>query len=1018
MMALFAASSPALGQVVITTGSNLGTFPLGIFDIFLSATGGTGAYTWTLVSGKLPANTAIRADLPPGTPAGASAAISGFANTANTYTFTLQAASGASTPATRTFTVKIANLMLMERDNTAATPGAFVGTPFSYTFSPLNNTGVVTFGTCGGASMNLPPGLTLSAGGVLSGTPTQSGVYVLDFSITDNNDSLCFSPTVSVHDLQIISPAMLPNGTQYEPYSYPLSASGGTPPYTFTNGGMPSGLAMSSGGMISGTITNAAGPYGMTVTVTDSQRVSYTKWMTLPINGEPPILPAINPYGNFDDCSFGTYCSRPLALNFGTAPYTWAITGLPNGMSARVGSGVTIDSVYPGDVELWGVPLQSGPFTVHAVVTDVNGLTGTQNMTLRVSALGVDNGGVGVLHSTYNVPYSYTYRISGGMGPYSVQLIGGELPHNITASGTAQGIFFGGTPIENGPLFPEFLVTDSAGNRFQLTTPNINANGAPGTTIYLNSIWDLVGPRVVGTDPNLQFTANGAPSYTWTLLSGTLPPGTTLSSSGLLSRTLTTAGSFSFVVEAQDQSNPANFGVRYVTFVATPVSITTAGTLPSGNVGTPYSQTLATTGTSGAATWALGAPNGSWITNNNGNLYLPPGLTLSSAGVLSGTPTTTGDYSFPVTITDAAGNRSWIQFSIQVFAAGQNPPLALNFGPTVGPSLIGTITRQLTASGGVPPYHFSYSPGAPVAPGMRVLDGPPLPTSFPPTTTGGWAGVILNPGSYTTSLRVTDSIGATFDRPVWWTVVNTTLLDQGSLPKATVGAAYSYTFHPYGGSGNFSWTATNLPPGLSISSNGMISGTPAIAGSYSSTVTMTDLTNNTSINYTEAIAVNAFAITTGGVLPQGMISQAYSQQLSAPNCGSGCTWTVASGSLPSEITLSSSGLLSGRPSAFYNSGFLVQAAGSNGTVQKQFSLLINYNTIQPLYISTGAAAGAIFGPNNLNTVIANSLSAQGGAPPYTWSVLSGVLPPGISLTGPGETLGANLLPASPTWPAG
>ena len=65
-------------------------------------------------------------------------------------------------------------------------PDAFVNTAFTYTLTPVRNTGSVTFAACGAASMNLPPGMTLSAGGVLSGTPTASGNYALNFSVSDS----------------------------------------------------------------------------------------------------------------------------------------------------------------------------------------------------------------------------------------------------------------------------------------------------------------------------------------------------------------------------------------------------------------------------------------------------------------------------------------------------------------------------------------------------------------------------------------------------------------------------------------------------------------------------------------------------------------------------------------------------------------------------------------------------------------------------------------------------------------
>jgi len=76
-----------------------------------------------------------------------------------------------------------------------------------------------------------------------------------------------------------------------------------------------------------------------------------------------------------------------------------------------------------------------------------------------------------------------------------------------------------------------------------------------------------------------------------------------------------------------------------VTVQAPPVAIATT-TLPGGYVGLSYSQTLQATGGSGSYSWSI-APES-----------LPPGLSLSAAGVISGTPTTTGTYTFTVQVTD------------------------------------------------------------------------------------------------------------------------------------------------------------------------------------------------------------------------------------------------------------------------------------------------------------------------------------------------------------------------------
>jgi uncharacterized protein (TIGR03437 family) len=135
-------------------------------------------------------------------------------------------------------------------------------------------------------------------------------------------------------------------------------------------------------------------------------------------------------------------------------------------------------------------------------------------------------------------------------------------------------------------------------------------------------------------------------------------PGLSLSTSGELSGTPTTAGTYTFLIEAADSSNAANMGFRQFTMTVTPIALTTATTLPYGNVGFPYSQALTATGGTGTLTWTLAPFN-----------YLSPGLSLSSSGIISGTPTQTGQFQFTINVADAAGNPGSWALTISVFPA-------------------------------------------------------------------------------------------------------------------------------------------------------------------------------------------------------------------------------------------------------------------------------------------------------------------------------------------------------------
>jgi len=403
-------------------------------------------------------------------------------------------------------------------------------------------------------------------------------------------------------------------------------------------------------------------------------------------------------------------------------------------------------------------------------------------------------------------------------------------------------------------------------------------------------------------------------AYTWSLIGGSLPPGITLSAGGLLNGFAVTAGTYTFLVQVADQNNLANTGAHQFTLIVSPISMVL--TVPSfGNVGASYTATFTVTGATGAVSWAFPP-----------FVLSVPGLTLTNLGIVAGVPTATlsgiptepGFYNPSITATDSAGIVLTKSYSFSIYPAGVNPPLSFALGPFLGPYYAGqSLVFQLIGTGGVPPYHFSLSSGAAVIPGMRVQDGSPLPTSFPSTATGAYIGIVTSPGVYNSSIHITDGVNNTFDRPITLTISGLSILTQSSPPKPTAGIPYSFTFTGTGESGIYAWSATFLPPGLIMNASGLISGTPTTAGSFAASITITDLVSSDALTIGYTFIVNPFAITTGGVLPQGIIGTAYSQPLAAAGCGSGCAWTVTSGSLPGGLSLTS-GVIQGTPTAFYN----------------------------------------------------------------------------------------------------
>jgi hypothetical protein len=167
----------------------------------------------------------------------------------------------------------------------------------------------------------------------------------------------------------------------------------------------------------------------------------------------------------------------------------------------------------------------------------------------------------------------------------------------------------------------------------------VNAGVVAITTTTLPN--GMVG--LIYTTQNI-IASGGVSPYTYSVTSGSLPAGLTLTAAGALSGTPTTAGSSTFTVQVADSEKPAVTATQSYTVVVYPTLSITTATLSAANVGMSYTATITATG--GVAPYTFAVTTGS----------LPAGLTLSSSGTISGTPTAAGSFTFTITVTDSAAN--------------------------------------------------------------------------------------------------------------------------------------------------------------------------------------------------------------------------------------------------------------------------------------------------------------------------------------------------------------------------
>jgi hypothetical protein len=142
-----------------------------------------------------------------------------------------------------------------------------------------------------------------------------------------------------------------------------------------------------------------------------------------------------------------------------------------------------------------------------------------------------------------------------------------------------------------------------------------------------------------------------------------------------------------------------------------------------------------------------------------------------------------------------------------------------------------------------------------------------------------------------------------------------------------------------------------------MSSAGVISGTPAVAGSFSVTLKVTDSAQATATQTFTITVTAALTITTATTLPNGTVGTPYSQTLTAAGGSGALTWSISTGALPGGITLSSAGSLSGTPTVPGTFTFTVGVTGGGQSATQSFTITVGVPPGPPATI-TGLPATA------------------------------------------------------------
>ena len=836
--------------------------------------------------------------------------------------------------------------------------------------------------------------------------------------------------TLNVNSLITFTGGALSTAFVATPYSIQISpATGGSPAYTYTLGSgstLPDGLSLSAGGVISGTAVTP-GTYNFNLMVIDSKGCTAVAAFSLIIAYPPLVLPpAVLP----DGIVGSVYPAQVLpAATGGKGPYTYVAANIPAGLLFN-----------PATRQITGTPTVGGIFTITVTVTDANGSTATADYVIKVTVpapavagtqtcagttvtLTVNNPVTGVTYNWYAnasggaslgtgnsfqagpINASTTYYVEGSSGTATstrtavtvdlkptattADISVNGVPASLCA-GTTASLIASSTTVTN-PVFTWYsdaTLTQVVGNNAMFDSPVLTAtttyyvtvqglNKCENTTATARAVVISVNPVIafnggtlpagtIGSNYSVQLTpaTGGTPGYSYTLASGsTLPAGLSLSSTGAITGTPTTPGANTFSITAIDSKGCTTTAVFTLSTDFSTLLLPPA-TLPDGIVGTVYPTPTLPSATGGKTPYTYVATG------------LPPGLTFNPATrEITGTPTLGGTFTVSVTVTDANGSTANAAYTINVTVPA--PAVA-------GNSVCAGSTTTLTVTNPVP--NVTYNWYANANGGVSLGSGTTFQTGPINATTTYYA-----EGSSGTAASTRTAVTVTLRQNA--TAADITVSGQPSIvcsgSGASLTASSTTVSNPV-----FTWYSDAAL--TQIVSNDATFNTPVInaATTYYVTVEGSNKCRNAAGSAKVVLLnVNPAIIFNGGTLAGATATRSYSVQLNPATGGTpGYTYTVTQGStLPAGLSLSTGGALSGTPTVAGSYNFTITATDSRGcTATASFAITVAAApvplSLPPATLPDGQV-GTVYIPQTLP-------SAIGGTGPYTY-VATG-LPPGLT----------------------
>jgi hypothetical protein len=791
---------------------------------------------------------------------------------------------------------------------TKSLPQATLTGAYSQTLSATGGSGAYTWSLFSGTP---PTGITLSAAGVLSGTPTGT-TSSFTVQVKDAAADIAQQPlTLVVNPAPTISPATLAATTQGAPYSQIFSVSNGTAPFTWSASGLPSWLTFTPAtAILSGAAVTGSFPF--TIKVTDANGVAASTLYTLVVNPSPVILPASLAAATAGEAYSQTFSVSP---GTGTPPFTWSAPVLP-------GWG----TFNPATATLSGTAV-AGSYPVTIKVKDAVGFTTYQaSYTLLVNPAPVILPAPASLPAaTQGVLYSQIFSVSPGTGTGpTFTWSSSTLPSWLTFNtGT---VTLSGTPPAAGSVNFTINVTDV--NNVTTSTPyaltvnpaltSITVAPAPHTSytgdpVYVNYDWPgqgtvlySGGSALVAPDGTTFNASSGGVTVnvTGTSIVLTFPGGwsfdtTPVSLDGLaITDPLATITGVSFVSSSIPgyTGSPAQLFFDgndvYINFPHPAFSSLAAGATVSVNVTFAASAPAAPYSLPGGSTeqfTAIGTYSSGPQQNLTGLVTWGASSTPSGAATITPGGLVSGVSDGTSTITATLG-------AIQGFTTITTPSLVSIAVTPAFPAIAGTNTQQFTATG-------TYSDSSTQNLTNSVTWASSV-TGVATIASSGLAGGVT-PGTTTISATLSGIVG---NMLLTVNAAASPTITTASLPNGQYNSPYApLTLSASGGTTPYTWSLGMggvLPAGMTLSSSGIISGTPGQAGQWSVPITVTDansLTANTSLSVTVGLATG-YAGSGNCYMPYPTTPMYY---LGYSTAGS---WTViAPGALAGQMTFLGAG---------------------------------------------------------------------------------------------------------------